>query len=210
MRLTVFGATGGTGRALVDDAVGSGHDVTAVVRDPSRFGDRSGPVRVVRGDVLDAASLDGALDRADAVCSALGTRQRGPTTVYSDGVGNILAAMATAEVRRFVGLSAVPVGPRDRLPPVERRVVMPLLDRLFGEGYADMARMEALLRSSDRDWTVLRPPRLTNRPGTGRYRTAIDRPLARARSIARADLAAAMLDVLDNPATVRTAVTVAH
>jgi putative NADH-flavin reductase len=206
MRLIIFGATGGTGSALVDAAVAAGHTVTAVVRTASRLAAREH----VRVDVLDSGSLAGVLDGADAACSALGTRRRGPTTVYSAGVTNILEAMNAAGVRRFVGLSAVPVGRRDQLSAVDRRVLMPLLDILFREGYADMARMERILRASDSDWTIVRPPRLTNKPAAGRYRTSIDAPLPRARSIARADLAVAMLGALEDSATVRHVVTVAH
>lgn len=211
MRLTVFGGTGGTGEQLILAALRAGHTVTAPVRDPSRIRISEGALRVVRADVLDPPSLAATLDGADAVVSALGVADgREPTMVYSTGVANIVEAMRRAGVRRFIGVSALPVTPRHEVSALERLVVYPILYRFFGEGYADMARMERLLGRSELDWTVVGPPRLTDRPATGRYRTAVNRHLPRGRTISRADLAAAMLRLLDDPAAVRSTVGVAY
>jgi putative NADH-flavin reductase len=211
MELAVFGATGGTGLALLRTALAAGHTVTAAARNPDRILVDDRRLRRVRADVLDPASLDGTLDGADAVLSALGTADgRRPTTVYSAGTGNILAAMRRRGTRRFVGVSALPVTPRTEVGALERLLVYPLLDRFFGESYADMGRMEELLRRSDVDWTVVRPPRLTDGPATGRYRLAVGHHLRGARTISRADLAAAMLQLVGDPASVGAAVGVAY
>lgn len=130
--------------------------------------------------------------------------------MYSTGTANVLDAMRRAGVRRFIGVTALPVTPRAEVSVLERLVVYPILYRSFGAGYADMARMEQLLRGSDVDWTVVRPPRLTNGPATGHYRTSLNRHLPRGRTLSRADLAAAMLRLLDDPHTVRTTVDIAY
>lgn len=211
MQLTIFGGTGGTGEQLIGAALHAGHTVTAPARDPSRIRISDQRLRVVRADVLDPPSLEGTLEGADAVVSALGVASgREPTTVYSSGVANILDAMRRARVRRFIGVSALPVTPRNEVSALERLVVYPILYRFFGEGYADMTRMELLLGRSELDWTVVRPPRLTDHPATGRYRTAVNRHLPRGRTISRADLAAAMLRLLDDPAALRATVGVAY
>lgn len=211
MHLIVFGGTGGTGQQLIRTALASGHTVTAPARDPSRIRTAHSRLRIVRADVLDPASLVGTADGADAVVSALGVPDgRKPTTVYSTGVANVLDAMVNADVSRFIGVSAVPVTPRAEVGVLDRLVVYPILYQLFGEGYADMARMEQVLRNSAVEWTVVRPPRLTNRPATGHYRTALNRRLPRAYTISRADLAAAMLHLLEQPHTVRATVVVAN
>lgn len=211
MNVTVFGSTGRTGRELVRAALDAGHTVTAAARDPSRIRVPHERLRAVRADVLDPPTLDAAVQGADAVVSALGEPDgRAPTVVYSTGVANILAAMHRAGIRRFVGVSALPVTPRAEVGFLEGRLVYPILYRLFGEGYADMARMEQVLHGSDVDWTIVRPPRLTDRPATGRYRKAVNQHIRRARSISRADLAGAMLDVLDDPHTVRATVGVSY
>lgn len=211
MNLIVFGGTGGTGAQLIDMALDAGHTVTTPARDPSRVRASHEQLRAVRADVLDRQSLEGTIDGADAVVSALGAPGgKEPTTVYSTGVANILEAMRLANVRRFIGISALPVTPRTEVGILERRVVYPILYRFFGEGYADMARMEQLLRGSDTDWTIVRPPMLTNGAATGRYRTAINRHLQRGRTISRADLAAAILRLLEEPQAVQATVGVAY
>lgn len=107
-------------------------------------------------------------------------------------------------------VSAVPVAPRDQQGALDRYVVHPLLHRFFGPSYDDLARMEHdLVVADDVDWTVLRPPQLTDGPPSDRYRTAVDTRLPGARRVLRADLAAAMLASLANPATMRHTITVA-
>lgn len=211
MRLTVFGSTGRTGAQLVQAALAAGHEVTAVARRTDAVAVTHSRLRVVPGDVLHAGSLTDAVAGADAVCSALGSRApRRPTTLYSAGVGAILAAMVETEVRRLVVITAVPAEPAELKSALDRTLLHPLLHLFFGGGYDDMARMESLLAQSDRDWTVLRPPRLTNRAATGRYRTAVDAKLPRAGTLSRADLAAAMLDAANDPALIGHAVNIAN
>lgn len=100
--------------------------------------------------------------------------------------------------------------PRTEIGVLERRLVYSVLYRFYGENYADMTRMEGVLHRSDAAWTILRPPMLTDRPGTGRFRTATNRHLPHGRTISRADLATAMLRLLDDPQAVGTTVGVAY
>jgi putative NADH-flavin reductase len=210
MHLAIFGSTGPTGRALVHQALDQGHEVTAVARDPAAVDASGARLQVVRADVLDRASFDGLLNGVDAVLSAIGAHGRQPTTVYSVGAANIRDAMHHAGVRRFVGISALPVTPRTEFGPTERWIVVPLLSMFFREMYADMTRMEQVLRDSDLDFTIMRPPQLTHKRATGKYRTGINQHLRRARKISRADLAAEMLHVIPDKKTVRATVTLAY
>lgn len=210
MHLAIFGSTGPTGRALVAQALDCGHDVMAFARDPAAVDATSARLQAVRADVLDEASFDGVLNGVDAVLSAIGGHGRQPTTLYSEGAANIRDAMQQAGVRRFVGISALPVTPRTEFGPAERWIVIPVLSMFFGETYADMTRMEQVLRASDLDFTIMRPPQLTNKRATGKYRTAIDQHLRRARKISRADLATEMLRVIPDEQTIRATVTLAY
>ncbi len=211
MNLTVFGGTGRTGVLLIRAALTAGHSVTAVARDPSRITISHERLRTARADVLQRATFDDAVAGADAVASALGEPKGSkPTTIYSVGAANILDAMQHAGVRRFVGISAIPVTPRSQVSVLERLVVFPILDRFFGQGYADMTRMEKRLHASTLDWTVVRPPQLTDGPATGRYRTAVNSHLPGARRISRADLAALILRLIDDTGAVRAVVAVAY
>lgn len=189
MRIVVLGASGRTGREVVTQALADGHEVTAVARAGS---DVPAGATVVRAGFDDTEALDGAVRGAGAVISALGARGRGPTTVCTDGVSAVLGAMARTGVRRLVVVSAsgLPGEGDDR---AVRWLVKPILQRVFRHPYADMARMEEVVRASDRDWTIVRPPQLTDGPRTGTYRRALDRHLPRGHRVARADLATELL-----------------
>ncbi|WP_412517056.1 NAD(P)H-binding protein [Actinomadura madurae] len=212
MRLTVFGATGGTGVQLARRALVAGHEVTAVVRDPAGLpSEVRACAEVVQADVMDAAAIEEAVKGRDAVVTAIGTRDgRRPTSVCADSARAIIAAMRAAGTERFllVSASGLHAGPGD--DPLTRFVVKPLvLGRLLEHAFADMRAAEDLTRASGLDWTIVRPPRLTDGPGAGRYRRATDRNVLGGLSIARRDLAAALLDVAGDRAAIGHVVSVA-
>lgn len=207
MRITVFGATGGTGRQLVRQALDAGHEVTAVVRDPARLGVDPRPSLEVRtADLAAPEPLVSAVRGRDAVLSGLG----GTPPVAQRATAVVLAAMRAAEVRRLLAVSAAPVGPvPDGEGVVFRTVLNPLVRFAFRRVYADLAVMEQRLRESGTDWTAVRPPRLLDGPLTGRYRTRVGGAVPRSHSVSRADLACAMLAMVEDRATVCQAVGVA-
>ncbi|MCO5967205.1 NAD(P)-dependent oxidoreductase [Actinoallomurus soli] len=211
MRLTIFGATGGTGTQLVRQALERGHEVTAVVRDPSRL---DVPARdrldVVTADVMDPAAITPAVAAADAVVSALGHRGTGPTTVCQDAARGIIAAMTRTGARRFLMVSAAGMVTDPGDGPLTRYVAKPILQRILRNNFADMGRAEEEVRGGDLDWTIVRPPRLTDKEGTGRYRTATDRSIRGGVHISRADLATGILAMIPDDATVRRHVWIAH
>lgn len=196
MRIAIVGATGRTGRHVVQQALDRGHEVAGVARRPEAIATQHRRLRTFAADVHDPESLADALTGCHAVVSALGIgSSRAPTVVYSEGIANVLATMAAASITRMSVISAAPVGPREEQPFLEGRVVMPILDRFFGPTYADMRRMESTLAASRADWVSIRAPRLVDKPATGTYRIA-STPLPRARSLRCADLATALLEVL--------------
>lgn len=210
MRMMVFGSTGGTGRQLVMQALAQDHDVTAVVRRPEAIGIADPRLTVVVGDVREPERWVSALHPGDVVLSALGIGSgRSPGRLYSDGIASVIGAMSDRDCRRLLAISAAPVAPGAEKTRADRRLLHPIIGKVFGEVYADMARMETLLGKSGLEWTVLRPPRLTDGRSTGRYRTAVGEPLARARSISRADLATAILAAVNDRALVGRSVAVA-
>ncbi|MFE0460689.1 NAD(P)-dependent oxidoreductase [Kitasatospora sp. NPDC058965] len=207
MKLTVLGATGGIGKQLVSQALAGGHQVTAVVRDPARLAVRHDRLTVVRGDALDPASLAPAVEGADAVVSGMGQAGRhDPLKPASSSARAAIEAMTATGVRRILVTSAAPLnraGTGDSLPT--RLIASPLLWAILREVYTDLEAMEAALRASGLDYTSVRPPKLTDKPGTGRYRHAIEASPG-GFSIARADVARAMLDFVTDRATVGHAV----
>ena len=213
MKLTVIAATGGIGRQVLEQAVAAGHDVTAVVRNPQNLPPT--PARVVAVDLAtaDPEVLQSAVEGADGVLSALGARSKAEAGVAWRGTQAITRAMQAAGVRRIVAVSAAPVGtvasPARPDPPrsdpgdglVMRNLAYPVLRAAFREIYADLARMEDVLRESGLDWTVVRPVRLTGKPVTGRYRTAFGQNVRHGLFISRADVANYMLRVIGEPET---------
>jgi putative NADH-flavin reductase len=221
MKLTIFAATGGIGRQALEQAVAQGHDLTAVVRDPKKL---SRQVRVVAADLAapDPATLELAVKGADAVLSGLGARSSSDTGVAWRGTRAIVQAMKATDVRRIVVVSAAPIGtvpsPGRPNPPKHdpgdgffvRNLLGPLIKAALRKHFADLAMMEDVLRDSGLDWTVVRPPRLTDGPVTGAYRTAYGQNLRRGLLISRADVAHFMLRALRQPETSEQVVGIAH
>jgi putative NADH-flavin reductase len=221
MKLTIFAATGGIGRQILQQAVAAGHDVTAAVRNPAQV---TADVRTVAADLAapDQALLEAAVAGADAVLSGLGPRSLADVGIASEGTGAIVSAMQAAGARRLIVVSAAPIGtvasPARPQPPrhdpgdgvVMRTVMTPMIRRLLRGPYADLALMEDAVTGSGLDWTIVRPPRLTNRPVTGSYRTAYGSNLTRGLTISRADVAHLMLRLATLPGSIGQTVGIAY
>lgn len=223
MKLVILGATGGVGHHLVASTTGRGDDVLVVARDKSRLPDHWA-CRVAEIDLATAQpkTLGTAVAGADAVLSALGARGAADHGILAVAATQVLTAMRENGVRRYLGISAAPVSttpsPARPTPPrhdpgddlLARTVMMPIVKRLFAPVYADSALMEDAVRASGLDWTIVRPPRLTNKRRTGRFRTAVDHNVRRGRSIGRADLAQFMLDAVSQRSTVGHTIGIAY
>lgn len=211
MKLTVFGATGRIGGELIRQGAAAGHDMTAVVRRRSSIAALSEHARLVEVDGIDDPNvLAPAVAGRDAVLSALGPRARRDAGVTAPMIRCLLDAMRRTDVRRILVVSAAPVaGPHPDDSYMTRRVVWPLLSSILRPVYDDLREAEDDLARSEAEWTAVRPPRLVNRAATGRYRTAIGENPPHLRTISRADVAHAMLAMVDDPATYRRAVGVA-
>lgn len=210
MNLTVFGATGGIGRELVRQALGSGHRVTAVVRDPARLDVTGDALEVVRADLTDPEELRTAVRGRDAVLSGLGARSRKDAGVATRLTRTVLRAMEAEGVRRLLVVSAGPVGPDPEGDGALDRAMRGLVSAVLRDVYTDLRGMEAELARSGTDWTSVRPPRLQNKPVTGSYRTVVGGFPRKGRFIARADVAHAMLAMIDDAGTVKQGVGVAY
>jgi uncharacterized protein YbjT (DUF2867 family) len=193
--LIVFGATGATGKLVIDQAIAAGHVVTAFVRSP----DYKAPpgVNVVTGSVLDAVAVTGAIRGHDAVFSGLGTKPWRHEDICSQGTAVIAAAMKQVGVRRLVVMSSQGVGDSE-IGGVAGSIAGALLRKSF----RDKGVMEQALAATELDWTVLRPGMLTNGTARGTWRTGEHREVIGGK-IARADVAAFALRELADNAWVR-------
>jgi putative NADH-flavin reductase len=195
MKLLIFGSTGGTGRELVEQALDQGHSVSAFARDPAKIQDlQHQSLKVVSGDVLDSAAVEGAVSGQEAILSTIGAAAS-RTTLREDGTRNIVEAMQGTGVKRLICLSSLGVGDsRANLSFFTRNIIVAVFLR---HAFADHERQEAVVRQSSLDWTIVRPPHLKDGPRTGVYRHGFPTTDKRIKAwISRADVADFMLKQL--------------
>jgi putative NADH-flavin reductase len=209
MRIAVFGATGGTGQALVRQALDRGDEVCALVRTPGSLPIEHARLRVVAGDATrDAAAVAEVIQGRDIVVSALGRRN----SLKSDqlmvrSVRTIVPAMQRTGLRRLIVVSAFGVGETRRGAPLVPRIMYRVL---LGDIFADKKAAEDEVRASGLDWTIVHPVLLTNGPRTGRYRVGEHLELAGVPKIARADVADFILDEAGSNRYVRKAAAISY
>ncbi|SEL81556.1 Putative NADH-flavin reductase [Blastococcus sp. DSM 46786] len=195
MKVAVLGATGRTGRPLVEELLRRGHEVAVLVRDPAKLGETAGRVRVVTGSSRDAAALTDLATGVDAVVSALGP-VGGDHTLHQDTAAALVPVLQRAGVARFIGVSGAGIDvPGDRKSPVARLISL-LIQKFGGAVVQDKPAEHACWAASDREWTLVRPPRLKEGAPTGAVEHDAHRS-ARATWIDRADLAAFLVDCLE-------------
>lgn len=204
MHVTIFGATGGVGRHLLEQALTGGLCVTALTRDPARLGPPRQGLHVVEGDVLDADAVREAVEGSDGVICALGMPLRNADGLRARGTRRIVDAMEATGVRRLVCLSALGTGDsRAVLPWYYRFFLAPfLMNRMF----RDHEAQEEIVAASSLDWTLVRPGHFTDGPRTGGFRHGFTLPdSALTLRIPRAEVAAFMLGQLQDGGYLRAA-----
>ena len=208
MRLVIFGASGGTGQHLVQQALAQDHTVTAFARRPDSILAAPSPgLTVVQGDIHDSRAVADAIAGHDAVLSALGARNLGRSDVLEIGVRNILAGMEANGVSRIIvlGASGASADAGHHLGLITRLVLRLLKATLLREPFRSQRDQERLLQASKTQYTIVRPPRLLDRPAMGRYRVQEDGLPPNGLTIPRADVADFMLRQLTEPHWVRKA-----
>jgi putative NADH-flavin reductase len=167
LKLTIFGATGRTGRHVLEQALTEGHQVTVLVRDPARLAVSGAGVRCHQGNVLDDAAVHEAISGSQAVISVLGPTSNQPAFEVTRGTELIIAAMLARGVRRLIVSTGAGVrDPQDR--PTPMHAFFGALVRLLSPNVVkDMEQAMTRVRASDLDWTIVRAPMLTDGPRTG-------------------------------------------
>jgi len=202
MRIIVFGATGGTGKLIVEQALERGHQVTAFARAPEKLGLNHPALTLYQGDALNPADVEEAVRGHDAVVCALGAPANKTGVIRSEGTRNIIHAMRKAGVRRLVTQTSLGYGDSKatlkRTPFVFRVLIAPIL---LKEGFADHALQEEYVKASGLDWVIVRPGNLTDGPRTRAYRhgfAATDKEITV--NVSRADVADFVLEQLASDA----------
>jgi putative NADH-flavin reductase len=210
-KIIVFGATGGTGKQVVRQALENGLEVTTVVRNPSGFDLQHQNLRTIKGDVLQLSTFEKEIVGKDAVISCLGTGNNlKPTTIYLEGMENIISAMNKAKLKRISCVSAIGLQTNKEMGLFVRLLTKVVLQSILKNIYSDMRSMETKIENSGLLWTIVRPARLTDKPLTGKYRIAVNSHIKRPFSISRADVAQYMLSNIENTQIYKSKVEIAY
>src|SRR5215510_5030074 len=188
MKLFVIGATGRTGREIVEQAVARGHQVTAFVRSPEGIKFKNDRLKVIEGNAMDENELVNAMQNHDAVVSTLGPRQVfKPSSMLHDSAIATTRAMQCSGVTRLVVLSAAA-----HFPGIPNRIASFIMRNHMRDSLA----MEEIVKRNGLDWTIARPPRLTQGDSLT-YRSREDAAPAMGFSLSRKAVAAFMLDAIE-------------
>lgn len=198
MKLFVLGATGHTGTHIVDIALARSHNVTAFVRSPQKVTRRDQRLRVMAGNPLDVDQLAKAIAGHDAVLSSIGVRPPQafrPHSVVGECAASTVAAMTKTGVDRIVLVSAAVLFP-------EKGITFTFFRWLLRHIARDLETAEDIVRSTPLDWTIVRPPRLTNSPEV-KFRIARDSLPRNGRVASFRSVAAFMIDAVEQQSHVR-------
>lgn len=204
MKLTIFGATGGTGKSLVEQALAGGHDVTVYVRNPAKVAQSHERLTIVQGEMNEPEKILQAVQGADAVLSGLGPTSNTPERPLTAGMTHIISAMKQANCNRLIAATGAGVAdPNDKPQLIGRLFGLAL--RIFAKHVlADSQGMVAAIRSSDLEWTLARAPRLNDNPPTGNLKIGYAGQ-GPGTQLSRADFAKFMLDQLNSDEWLRKA-----
>ncbi len=208
--VVVLGANGGIGKHAVQSALKAGYKVTAILRTPSKLEITHPNLQIVQGNIMNPETLEKYLKNNDVVISAIGKNSLKKTTLYSQGNKNLIEAMKRAGTNRafFISASGLEVNPTHSW--LVKFATKNILQTLLHNMYADLWEMEKIVKESNIDWTIMRPPKLLDKPETGNYRMALDKFISKGFTISRADVAHFMIKNLSNEAIIKKTVEVAY
>ncbi len=208
MKIAIFGATGGTGKELVKQALERGHEITVLVRDPQKLSFSDQRVNVIKGDVLNKDDVLKTIQGNNAVLVALGVKPPSKEKVVGPGTKNIIEAMKAHNVKRLIVESAMFMDDAVR----KNSFFISLLTKTFMKGlYADKLVQESAVRESGLEWVIVRPVGLSNGHKTEIYRFGENLQLKGIfPTISRADVADFMLKQLGSNDNLHKAILVAR
>jgi len=205
MRITIFGATGGTGKQLVEQALAEGNEVVAFARKPSKLNIMDKNLTIVQGELTDEALIENAVKGADAVISVLGPRGDSRTKPLTQGMHNIIDAMKKQGVRRLIISSTLNAKDPNDLSEFRTKALVNFVKVTMRAAYEEIVSVAETVRASDLDWTIVRLTMLNNNPKSGKVRAGY---LGRGEVgtwISRADIADFMLKQIQDTKYLRQA-----
>lgn len=206
MKITIFGATGGAGKQLVEQALSAGDQVVAYARNPSKLNTiKHENLTIVQGELTDQAMIESAVSGTDAVISVLGPRGGSKSKPLTRGTQNIVEAMQKKGVRRLIISSTASVSDPNDLPDRKVNALVNLVKRTMHDVYEEIISVAETVRKSDRDWTIVRLIMLNNKPKSGKVKVGYLGKGEVGTRISRADVADFMLKQIQDTKYLRQA-----
>ena len=213
MKVTIFGATGFSGQAILADSIKQGHEVTILVRDASKIPIKHNNLTVVEGNVLDPLTVASVLHHQEAVIQCLGVSGKGdgkPTTFISDATKVIVDEMQKQQIKRLIAMSNVGAGNSIAFQPwFFTKIILPYFMKWLKVIIEDKNRMEPIIMNSNLDWTIVRCPNIVDKPAKGRCNATLDGKGLKL-SITLSDLSKFMVDQLKQTVFIKQAPSVSN
>ena len=205
MKIVVFGASGGTGKQLVEQALVAGYEVVVYVRNPSKLNVSHEHLTVIQGELSDAALIETAVKGTNAVLSALGPRGGSKNKPLTQGMRNIIAAMKNQGVRRLIMTSTLSAKDSKDKPDFRTKAMVNLVKTTMHAAYEDIVSVAETVRASDLEWTIVRLAILNNKPKSGKVKVGYVGTGEVGTQISRADIADFMLKQIEDTKYLREA-----
>jgi putative NADH-flavin reductase len=205
LKIAVFGASGGTGKQLVEQGLAAGYEVVAYVRNPSKLNMSNEHLTVIQGELSDAALIETAVKGTDAVLYALGPRGGSKNKPLTQGMQNIIAAMKNQGVRRLIMTSTLSAKDSKDKPDFRTKAMVNIVKTTMHAAYEDIVSVAETVRASDLDWTIVRLAILNNKPKSGKVKAGYVGTGEVGTQISRADIADFMLKQIEDTKYLREA-----
>jgi len=205
LKIVVFGASGNTGKQLVEQALAAGYEVVAYARNPSKLNVSHEHLTVINGELSDAALIETAVKGTDAVLSALGPRGGSKNKPLTQGMRNIIAAMNNQGVRRLIMTSTLSAKDSKDKPDFRTKAMVNLVKTTMHAAYEDIVSVAETVRASDLEWTIVRLAILNNKPKSGKVKVGYVGSGEVGTQISRADIADFMLKQIEDTKYLREA-----
>ena len=208
MKVTIFGATGFSGQAILAEALKQGHGVTILVRDEFKVSIKHKNLTIVEGNVLDPQTVASVLHHQEAIIQCLGVGGKGdgkPTTFISDATKIIVEEMQNQKIKRLIAMSNVGAGNSIAFQPwFFTKIILPYFMKWLKVIIEDKNRMEPIIMNSNLDWTIVRCPNIVDKPAKGTCNATLDGKGLKL-SITLPDLSKFMVDKLNQTAFIKQA-----
>ena len=213
MKVVIFGATGFSGKAILNATLSQKHQVTILVRNKSAIRIKDKNLNIVEGNVMDKHTVSEVLKNSDAVIQCLGVGGKGngkPNTFISEATKIIVEEMEKQQIKRLIAMSNVGAGNSVSFQPwFFTKIILPYFMKWLKVIIEDKNRMEPIIMNSNLDWTIVRCPNIVDKPAKGRCNATLDGKGLKL-SITLSDLSKFMVDQLKQTAFIKQAPSVSN